>query len=89
MPRRKTSLKTTRASKKKHTRNVLIKTKLKKSIKKFQALIQTGKLEEARKQIATVASALDKAAKKGIIHPRTSDRRKSRLARKLARSKSS
>lgn len=89
MPRRKTSIKTTRASRKRHVRNVAIKTQLKKTIKAFQELLKNKKIEEAKKYLARVASSLDKAAKKGIIHSRTSDRRKSRLARKIAASKGS
>ncbi len=39
MPRRKTSIKKQRADKKKHLRNLRIKQQLKKTVKKFQALL--------------------------------------------------
>lgn len=83
MPRRRTSLKTQRANIKKHTRNLKVKQGLKKAIKKFQALVINKKLEEAKALLKNVYSLLDKAAKKDIIHPKTANRKKSRLAQNL------
>ncbi len=83
MPRRRTSLKSNRANKRKHTRNLKVKVTLKKAIKKFQELLSEKKSDEAKKFIAKVFSQLDKAAKKNIIHPATANRRKSRLMRRL------
>jgi small subunit ribosomal protein S20 len=42
-----------------------------------------GHLEEAREAARVAASALDKAAEKGIIHKNNAARRKSRLMRRL------
>ena len=86
MPRRRTSIKKTRADKKKHQRNLKIKQQLKKTIKKFQALISAKNLGEAKALLGNVFSQLDKAAKKRTIHPKTASRRKSRLMKRLARS---
>jgi len=83
MPRRRTSLKSNRVNKRKHTRNLKIKVQLKKAIKKFQELLSEKNITEAKTFIAKVFSQLDKAAKKNIIHPATADRRKSRLTRRL------
>ena len=85
MPRRRTSLKSTRVSKRKHTRNLKVKVNLKGTIKKFQELI-VKKDTGAKAFISKVFSQLDKAAKKNIIHPATANRRKSRLMRKLRKS---
>jgi small subunit ribosomal protein S20 len=85
MPRRKTSIKKTRADKKKHLRNLKIKQQIKKTIKKFQQLISTKKLEEAKALLQKVFSELDKAAKKRVIHPATANRKKSRLAKRLTK----
>jgi small subunit ribosomal protein S20 len=84
MPRRRTSIKKTRADKKKHLRNVRIKSQLKKTIKKFLLLVSAKKASEAKDAIKEVFSQLDKAAKKNIIHPATANRKKSRLAKRLA-----
>ncbi len=86
MPRRKTSIKKTRADKKKHFQNLKIKQNLKKTIKKFQGLLAAKNLEEAKKILQSVFSQLDKAAKKNTIHPATANRRKSRLMKKLPKS---
>ena len=85
MPRRKTSVKRTRVNKRKHLRNLKVKVQLKKTIKKFQELLLTKDLTEAKTLISKVFSQLDKAAKKNIIHPKTADRRKSRLMRGLGK----
>ena len=85
MPRRKTSLKRRRADKKKHLRNLKIKQQLKKTIKKFQALLAVKNISEAKTLLGKVFSQLDKAAKKRILHPRTADRKKSRLMKKLSK----
>jgi len=86
MPRRRTSIKTNRADKKKHLRNVTIKQEIKKSIKKFQALLSAKNIDEAKKLLHKLFSQLDKAAKKRVIHPRTSSRKKSRFMHKLLKS---
>ena len=85
MPRRKTSLKKQRADKKKHLRNLRIKQNLKKTIKKFQVLLSTKNINEAKKLIGEVFSQLDKAAKKRILHPKTASRKKSRLTKQLTK----
>lgn len=85
MPRRKTSLKRKRADRKRHDRNLKIKQQLKKTIKKFQALLSSKNTDEARALIGKVFSQLDKAAKKRIIHPQTANRKKSRLMKRLGK----
>lgn len=83
MPRRRTSIKKTRADKKKHLRNLKIKQQLKKTIKKFQQLMNAKNLTEAKALLQKAFSELDKAAKKNVIHPATANRKKSRLAKRL------
>lgn len=85
MPRRKTSLKRKRADKKKHLRNLKIKQQLKKTIKKFIGALSAKNINEAKTLLGKVFSQLDKAAKKRVIHPRTSNRRKSRLMKGLSK----
>ena len=83
MPRRKSSVKKTRADKKKHLRNLKIKRQLKDILKKFQALVLTKNSAEAKVLLQKAYAQLDKAAKKQVIHPRTASRKKSRLALSL------
>ncbi|MBU1090831.1 MAG: 30S ribosomal protein S20 [Candidatus Omnitrophica bacterium] len=83
MPRRKSSIKRKRADKKKHLRNLRVKKELKKTLKKFQALVSANSIKEAQTLLKEIFSRFDKAAKKRIIHPKTADRKKSRLAKRL------
>jgi small subunit ribosomal protein S20 len=53
-------------------------------VKKTRALVEQGRLEEARETAQQAVSTLDKAAVKGIIHPNNAARRKSRLMRMIA-----
>jgi len=85
MPRRRTSIKKTRADKKKYLHNLRIKRELKRTLKDFQDLLQAKNVAEAKKLLAKIFSQLDKAAKKQIIHPGHADRKKSRLARRLSK----
>ncbi|MFH1440857.1 MAG: 30S ribosomal protein S20 [Candidatus Omnitrophota bacterium] len=85
MPRRKSSVKRTRADKKRRLKNLKVKKELKKTLKKFQSLINT-KSDEAKTFLKKVYSQLDKAAKKNILKPGTAKRKKSRLAKKIGKS---
>lgn len=86
MPRRRTSLKVTRSSSKKHLNNLKVKQQLKKSLKQFQALLSAKNTAEAKTLLLKIFSQLDKAAKKNIVHPNLANRKKSRLSRGLSKS---
>lgn len=85
MPRRRSSIKRKRADKKRRLRNLKVKQQLKKTLKKFQALLNANNINEAKTFLGKVFSLLDKAAKKRIIHPQTANRKKSRLAKRLGK----
>jgi small subunit ribosomal protein S20 len=55
--------------------------------KYFRQLIAKKEIKRAEKFFPLLASALDCAARRNIIHPNTAARRKARLWRALARSK--
>jgi small subunit ribosomal protein S20 len=64
-------------------RNRSGRTFVKTSVAKAEQLISAKDIEAAKSEVIKAASALDKAAKKRIIHPNQAARRKSRLMRKL------
>jgi small subunit ribosomal protein S20 len=64
-------------------RNTSVTSALKSGQSKLRAALAAGKLEEAKSEYARVSAALDKAAKRGIIHKNSADRRKSALNRAL------
>ena len=49
--------------------------------------VQYVKKDEAATQLRSLTSAMDKAAKSGVMHRSAADRKKSRLAVRLARMK--
>ena len=64
-------------------RNKSVRSFTKSSIAKAESLITTKELGPAKEAATRAISALDKAAKKGVIHPNNAARRKSRLMNKL------
>lgn len=79
--RRRQSLKARRKDKKRHQRNIEIKSGLKKTLKKLQGSIAGKKLEEAKLTLKQAVSQLAKAAKKKIMHPNTAKHKISRLSK--------
>ena len=73
-------------SERKTVRNKTARTATKTAVKKAEAAIK-AKAPDATAALQSGQSALDKAAKTGIIHPKNAARKKSRLAKKLAASK--
>ena len=83
MPNTKSAERRMRNSARKHTRNTAIKSRLKTAEKGYLDLLGAGKNDEAAAALRKVTSFYDKAAKTGIVHSRTADRKKSRLALRL------
>ncbi|MCU0722180.1 MAG: 30S ribosomal protein S20 [Planctomycetes bacterium] len=84
MPRSRSSQKSHRKSEKRRAWNKVKLSRTRTEVKKARALVQEGKTEEAKKQVATAFKHMDKAAKRNVIHPNKAARDKSRLAKKLA-----
>ncbi|MFA6383774.1 MAG: 30S ribosomal protein S20 [Candidatus Omnitrophota bacterium] len=83
MANRRAAVKSLRVDAKRHSHNQTIRRELKKTLKKFQVLLSEKNAAEAKTLFKKVASLLDKAAKKRIIHSNTANRNKSRLAKRL------
>jgi small subunit ribosomal protein S20 len=77
-------IKRNRQNERRRVRNKAVRTRLKSEAKKARTLAEAGDLEEAQEQLRATARDIDRAASKGILHPRTAARRKSRLARQIA-----
>ena len=83
MPNTKSAERRVRNSTRKHLQNRSRKSNLKTVERKYLELIDTGKKEDATKQLQAVTSSLDKAVKSGVITRGNADRKKSRLAIRL------
>lgn len=84
MPNTKSAARRVRSSARRQLHNKTIKSKLKTLEKNYLALTTSGDKEKASAALRSITSALDKAAKVGVLHSNTSSRKKSRLALKLA-----
>ncbi len=60
---------------------------MKESVKEVSKLVVAGKKAEAEKNLKKAYKALDKAAKRGVIKKNTASRKKSRLAKAIAKIK--
>ncbi|MCL4179001.1 MAG: 30S ribosomal protein S20 [Verrucomicrobia bacterium] len=84
MPNTKSAARRARSSARRHTHNQSVKSRLKTLEKNYLTLASSDKKAEASAALNSITSALDKAAKAGVLHPNTTSRKKSRLALKLA-----
>ncbi|PIR37239.1 MAG: 30S ribosomal protein S20 [Candidatus Zambryskibacteria bacterium CG10_big_fil_rev_8_21_14_0_10_42_12] len=85
MPITKSAKKALRGSKTKRVFNIRRKTVMKDVVKDMEKLVKEGKKDEAAKLLPKAQQAIDKAAKRGVIKKNTATRKKSRLARSLAK----
>lgn len=81
----KSSIKRIKITEAKTLRNKMVKSSVRTSIRKFEENLAAGNIEEARKLYPSVTKSIDKAAAKGVMHPNTAARNKSRLALKMNR----
>jgi len=83
MPHHKSAEKRVRTNERSRKRNITVKSEVRTVTRKFRE--QSG-VANAPELLRDAHSALDNAARKGILHRKTVDRRKSRLAKLLNRS---
>jgi small subunit ribosomal protein S20 len=87
MPNTKSAERRMRNSARKQLRNRSAKSRLHTLEKSFLSLVEAGKKDDAGKALQGLTSAFDKAAKGGVVHRATADRKKSRLALRLGKLK--
>lgn len=85
MPITSSAKKALRQSIKRRIKNLGSRNKLKSLLKQERALLAGKNAEGAKKLLPEVFKFLDKAAKTGLIKKNTASRRKSRLAKALAK----
>lgn len=87
MPNTKSAERRMRNSARKQLHNHSIKSRLHTLEKGYLKLLGAGRKDDATKALPQVASAYDKAAKAGVVHRATANRKKSRLALRLVQAK--
>jgi len=85
MPNIKSAKKRVKVIAKKTLINQQHKTALKTAIKKFDAAVEGGNVEEAKVLFNNAVKKLDQSVKQGILHKNNAARKKSQLALKLAK----
>ncbi len=83
MPNIKSAIKRVKVSEKKNLRNRMIKSAMRTSVKKFETAAAAGTADD--KLLSTTQGAVDRAASKGVIHKNAANRKKARLAKRLAK----
>ncbi len=84
MANHKSALKRAGQNENRRMRNRSVKTRVKTVVKEVRQAVANNADDGAKAQLITAQSAIDKAAKKGVLHKRTAARKVSRLA-KLSR----
>jgi small subunit ribosomal protein S20 len=80
MPNTKSAIKAARQNIKRRVANLKTLDAIKKTGKQVRKLVTAGNKSEAGKALSAAFAALDKAAKKNVIHKNNASRHKSRLS---------
>ena len=83
MPNNAAAEKRMRQEQKRRLHNRSIKSIVKTQVTKARQAITSSSNDDAQEAVRLAASELDRAAKKGVIHPNNAARRKSRLMKQL------
>ena len=83
LPNIKSAIKRVKVTEKKNLRNRMIKSAMKTQIKKFETAVSASEADV--KLLSATQGAVDKAAAKGVIHKNAANRKKARLAKRLAK----
>jgi small subunit ribosomal protein S20 len=79
----KSAIKDIRRTERRRERNRIYRSRARTLIKRTRLLIEAGDLEQAQETALLAAKALDKAAKRRVVHPNNASRRKARLMKQL------
>ncbi|MEE0866920.1 MAG: 30S ribosomal protein S20 [Clostridia bacterium] len=85
MPNIKSAKKRVLVIDKKTLQNRMIKSEIKTEIKKFDAAVSEGNKAAAQEMFSFCVKKLDQAVAKGVYHKNTVSRKKSQLAKELAK----
>ena len=83
MPNIKSAIKRVKVTETKNLRNRMIKSAVRTTVKKFENAVVAGTADA--QLLAATSGAVDKAAAKGVIHKNAANRKKARLAKRLAK----
>jgi small subunit ribosomal protein S20 len=76
-------IKRNRQNEKQRARNLAVRSEMKTRVKKAEAAAASGDAAAAEEALRDAQRRIDSAVAKGVLHPRTAARRKSRLTRRV------
>ena len=83
MPNIKSAIKRVKVTEKKNLRNRMVKSAMRTTVKKYESAVAAGSADAAL--LSQTASAIDKAVAKGVISKNAANRKKARMAKRLAK----
>ena len=83
MPNIKSAIKRVEVNEKNHLRNRMVKSAMRTTVKKYESAVAAGSADAAL--LSQTASAIDKAVAKGVISKNAANRKKARMAKRLAK----
>jgi small subunit ribosomal protein S20 len=85
MPQRKIAKKDLKQNKKRKLKNLIVKASIRTAIKNFKKAVVAADASLSEKALREMYKALDKAAKKNVIHKNAAARKKSRMSKLLTK----
>jgi small subunit ribosomal protein S20 len=85
MPNTKSAAKAMRQAERRRVNNLKTKTKFKAAVKKVKKLVSELNANDAVAALKEAMSTMDKAVKRGVMHKNTASRKKSRMAKSIAK----
>ncbi|MCK7636441.1 30S ribosomal protein S20 [Corynebacterium pygosceleis] len=79
----KSQIKRIRTNEERRQRNQHVRSAVRTEIRKFRALVEEGKKDDAAAQLRVASRALDKAVTKGVFHRNNAANKKSNMASAL------
>jgi small subunit ribosomal protein S20 len=83
LPAKKSAAKRHRQNQKRRNRNRIARSRIHTEKRKFLEAVEQGDQTTATSSFSNLTKLIDSAANKGLYHPNSADRKKSRLHRKL------
>lgn len=83
LPNIKSAIKRVKVTQKKNLRNRMVKSAMRTQLKKFETAVSAK--EADAKFLSVTQGAVDRALAKGVIHKNAANRKKARLAKRLAK----
>lgn len=85
MANSRSAWKRVRTNARRRAMNKSVSSRTKTALKRFETTAATGEADVAIESFRAATSTLDRAAKSGVVHPNKAARKKSRMAKRLAK----